>query len=266
MAMKIQAAGIDMSVARSGTGMPLVLVHGFPLDGRMWANQLQAFAGLHDVIVPDLRGAGGSAVTAGEVTMERYADDLAALLDALEVREPIVLCGLSMGGYIALAFWHRHRARLKGLVLTDTRATADAPEAAAGRRATADKVEREGSAELVEQMLPKLLSTTTQAKHPDVVDEVRSMMLAQPAEGVAAAARGLARRNDWTHELKNIELPTLVMVGAEDAITTPADMQGMASAIAGSTYVELPGAGHLPPMETPQAFDAELTKFLRRFE
>lgn len=266
MSAKIQAAGIDMAVAQWGTGTPLVFVHGFPFDGGMWSGQLQAFAGLHQVIVPDLRGFGDSTATPGEVTMERFADDLAELLDALQVEAPIVLCGLSMGGYIALAFWHRHRERIRALILSDTRATADTPEAAEGRRATADRVEREGPAALVEQMLPKLLSPRTLRERPDVEKRLRTMMLAQSPTGIAAAARGLARRADWTGHLAQIDMPVLVIAGSDDAITPPQEMKSMAAALPAAKYVELSGAGHVPPLEVPREFDAEVTAFLRSLD
>jgi pimeloyl-ACP methyl ester carboxylesterase len=239
-----------------------MLVHGFPINMGMWANQVQAFAGAHHVIAPDLRGFGETDVTDGEVTMERFADDLAALLDVLEIEEPVVLCGLSMGGYIAFAFWHRHRERLKALVLSDTRATADTPEAAQGRREMADRVLSEGPTPIVEQMLPKLVSTATLRDHPEVADQLKAMMMGTSPASIAAAARGLAKRNDWTEQLGEMDLPALVICGAEDAITPAQEMKQMAAAMPDARYVEVPNAGHVPPMEDPVTFNNALTKFL----
>jgi len=263
MSRTVHASGIDMAVDERGMGEPLLFVHGFPLDATMWERQLDYFAGTHRVIAPDLRGFGKSGVTPGEITMERYADDLADLLDALGIRQKVVLCGLSMGGYIAFAFWHRHRARLKALVLADTRATPDTPQAAGDRRAMADRVAREGPGPVVEQMAPKLVGSATVQGNPKLIERLRAMMLAAPAEGVAAAARGLARRQDWTSKLSEIDLPTLVVAGSEDAITPAEGMRELAAALPDARYVEIPGVGHMSPTEDPATFNAALADFLK---
>jgi len=137
---------IGMNVVERGSGVPLLLVHGYPLDHSMWQGQIEGLGDACRVIAPDLRGFGASGVTPGTVTMGQMADDMAALLDALKIHEPIVFCGLSMGGYVAWQFALRHRQRLTKLILCDTRAAADSPEAAAGRLKTADKVLDEGAA------------------------------------------------------------------------------------------------------------------------
>jgi len=263
MRKTVHAGGVNLAVTEAGSGEPLLLVHGFPLNATMWAQQIDAFARTHRVIAPDLRGFGDSAATVGEVTMERLADDLADLLDAMGIRRRVVLCGLSMGGYIAFAFWHRHRERLRALVLADTRAAGDTPQAAQDRRELADRVAREGPKPLVEQMLPKLLGPTTFANHPDLVATVREMMLTTSAEGAAAAARGLARRTDWTGRLGEIELPVLVIVGEADVISPPPEMRALAEAMPQARYVEVPTAGHMAPLENPAAFNEALTKFLK---
>ena len=146
--------------------------------------------------------------------MAQFADDLAALLDALGISEPVVLCGLSMGGYIAFQFWRRHAARLRGLILCDTRAAADTPEAAAARAVMAERVLREGPAPLVETMLPRVLGETTRRQRPDLVENVRRMMMAADPRGIAAASRGMAERPDMTASLPQIRCPTLVVVGS----------------------------------------------------
>ena len=215
------------------------------------------------MLAPDLRGFGRSAAGPGEVaSMEQMADDLAALLDALGIGAPVVLCGLSMGGYIALAFWKKYRARLRGLVLCDTRAGADTPEAAAARRRTAGRVLREGPAVLVETMLPRLLAPETLAGDPPVVGQLRSMMAAGDRRGVAAALHGMAQRQDFTPLLPTIDCPTLLIVGREDAISSPAEMARMARAIPGARLVEIPAAGHMAPLERPAEVNAALLQFL----
>ena len=150
--------GVELALADHGAGRPVVLIHGFPMDHSIWAQQIQSLAPRYRVIAPDLRGAGRSSVTPGKTTVEQWADDLAAMLDALKIAEPIVLGGLSMGGYVAFRFFKAHRPRLAGLILCDTKAVADTPQAAAGRLETAQRLEREGGQFLADTMLPRLLA------------------------------------------------------------------------------------------------------------
>ncbi len=229
------AGGIDWAVWDAGSGPTLLLVHGFPLDRSMWEGQVAGLAHGRRVIAPDLRGFGRSGVTPGIVTVGWHADDLAFILDALNVTGPVVLVGLSMGGYIAFQFFQRHRARLRGLVLCDTRAGADAPETAAGRRLLADRAEREGPQVWADMMLPRLLAPATLRHRPELLQRVRQMILAGDPRGQAATARGLAFRPDFTALLPQIDCPTLLVVGREDAISTPAETRALAAAIPGAT-------------------------------
>jgi pimeloyl-ACP methyl ester carboxylesterase len=194
--------------------------------------------------------------------MADFADDLVALLDALQISEPVVFCGLSMGGYVAFQFWRKHADRLRAMILCDTRAVADTPEAAAARAAMADRVLREGPAPLMETMLPRVLGATTRRQRPDLVENVRQVMLATDPRGLAAASRGLAERPDMTASLPQIGCPTLVVVGSEDAVSGPAEMRGIAEAIPGARFVEIPSAGHLAPLEKPAVVNAAIAEFL----
>ena len=241
-------------------------MHGFPFDHTMWNGQIASLSGRCRVIAPDLRGFGGSGASEGVATMEQMADDLAALLDALAIREPIVLCGLSMGGYIALEFWRKHASKIKALILCDTRAAADKPEAAANRIAMADHVLREGPRPLVDSMLPKLFSPRTCADQPRIVEEIERIMLRSDPRGIAAAARGMAQRRDFTAELSNIHCPTLVLVGADDAFSPPAEMQALAEAIPNAEYRMISEAGHMAPVEQPTAVNAAIETFLTGLE
>jgi len=254
--------GVEIACIDRGSGPPVLLVHGFPLDHTMWAGQIDVLSSQNRVIAPDLRGFGRSPVQGDKVTMEQFADDLADLLDGLSIREPVVLCGLSMGGYIAFQFQRRHAKRLRGLILCDTRAAADAPEAAAARRETADHVLREGLTLLIETMLPKLFAETTRREHPHVLERVRRVMRTTDPRGVAAALRGMAERHNMTAALSEMGCPTLVIVGREDVVSTPAEMRGMAKAIPNSIYVEIPAAGHLSPLENPAAVNGAILEFL----
>jgi 3-oxoadipate enol-lactonase len=271
--------GTELSCVDRGQGMPLLLVHGFPLNHTMWAAQIDVLSRQFRVLAPDLRGFAEKGISPistngphdashnldsspSPQTMEQFADDLAAMLDALDVHEPIVFCGLSMGGYIAFQFHKRYAQRLRGLILCDTRAAADTPEGATARRIMADRVLVEGPVPLVEMMLPRVVAAATLRDRPQLVDELRRMMMSASPHGIAAASLGMAERPDMTASLGQIRCPTLVIVGAEDAASPPAEMRGIAAAIPGAKFVEIPAAGHLSPMENPAAVNAAILDFL----
>lgn len=254
--------GVKLAYVERGAGAPVVLVHGFPLDHSMWDAQIEALALRWRVIAPDLRGFGQSGVTPGTVTMADVADDLAGLLDALGAAGPAVVCGLSMGGYVAFEFWRRHAARVRALVLCDTRAAPDSPEAAQARLDAARRVLLEGPAFLADSMLPRLLAPGTLAARPDLADRLRAVIERTDAQGIAAAARGMAARADATPLLAQIACPALVVVGSEDAISPPAEMRLLCAAIPGARFVEIAGAGHMTPLEKPAEVNAALLEFL----
>ena len=254
---------IDLHYVERGSGKPLVLVHGFPVDHTMWEHQISALSKTHRVIAPDLRGFGQSGVTAGLATMPRMADDLADLLDGLSIREPIVLCGLSMGGYVAWQFARRYPDRLAMLIACDTRAIADTAEAAANRIALAERVQKEGPAFVAESMLPKLFAPATIASQSPCVEATRAVILRTDPKGIAAASRGMAQRPDVTAWLGAINVPTLVICGQHDAISTVAEMRGISQAIPRAKFVEIADAGHMSPLEKPAEFNAAVSEFLR---
>lgn len=260
----VRCGNIDLNVLDEGTGEVLLLVHGFPLDHTMWREQIAAFSTSRRVIAPDLRGFGSSAATAGTATMEGFADDLAALLDALRVRGKVAFCGLSMGGYVAWQFWRRHAQRLDRLILCDTRAVADSADAAKERLETADKVLREGAGVVAESMLPKLFAAATRDRRPEVVEATRQVILAAPPQGIAAALRGMAARPDVTAWLPKIDMPSLVVVGAEDKISTVDEMREIADSLPAARLVVVPQAAHLAPLENPAVVNAALMEFLAR--
>lgn len=263
---RIPLNDIELALHEAGTGRPVLLVHGFPLNHHMWDAQVAALSASHRVLAPDLRGFGQSDVTEGTVTMDQMADDLAALLDAQKITEPVVLCGLSMGGYVALAFWRKYAARLSGLILCDTRSAPDSPEAAAGRETTAQNVLASGPQPVVDVMRNKLYAPATLQDKPQLVAEVEAMMQTTAPAGIAAALRGMAVRPDSTPSLPQIAVPTLVLVGEHDAISPPAEMRGIAEAIPGAEFVEIAGAGHMAPMEDPAAVNQALLSFLGGIE
>ena len=254
--------------AESGSGSPLVLLHAFPLDSGLWRAQRNdlADAGFR-VITPDLPGFGGTSLSRADPSLDVMADEVAALLDALELEQAVV-GGLSMGGYVTMAMLRRHPQRLRAIVLADTKAAADTPQAAANRLSVADEVEHAGrSAGLVGAMLPALLGATTRSQRPDVVEKVARWITAQPAAGVAWAQRAMAGRPDSLSDLAAYRGPVLVLYGAEDTISPAADAVAMADAArsGGSavTVVEVPAAGHLSAVEDPAAVSHALASWLR---
>lgn len=253
--------GVELAYHDEGAGQPLLLVHAFPLSSVMWTRQIAGFAPHWRVIAPDLRGFGESAGAGPGASLDQHADDLAALLEHLGIAQATV-AGLSMGGYITFALWRRHRARIARLILADTRAGADTDEGRQGRQKNARLVEEQGSGALAEQMLPKLLAAN--APTP-LRDEVRQLIEANQPAGLAAALHAMAARPDSTPQLAEIDVPTLVIVGSEDALTPPAESQALHAGIAGSRLVEIPGAGHLSSLENPEAFNAAVDDFLNPF-
>ncbi len=257
-----QVNGIRLALVDRGSGVPVLLIHGFPLDHTMWQAQIDALSAGVRVIVPDLRGFGASEAAGDKVTMAEMADDLVGLLDARDVTEPAVVCGLSMGGYVALELCRRHAPRVRALVLCDTRAAPDTDEAARARLEAADRLLREGPAFLADAMLPRLLAEETSEARPDVVHQLRDVILRAQPRGLAAAARGMAERSDATAWLPQIGCPTLVVCGEVDAITPMAEMRTLAEAIPRADFKTIPGAGHMSPMERPEEVNAAMREFL----
>jgi len=250
--------GIDVAYHDEGACQPILFIHAFPLHSALWNHQIAAFSPQHRVIVPDLRGLGATARGSGAASLDQHADDLAALLGHLGIEQATVV-GLSMGGYISFALWRRHRDRIAALILADTRAGADTEEGKQGREKNAKLVEEHGPSAIADQMLPKLLSPNAPAA---LRDEVRGIIESNDRAGIAAALRAMAARPDSTALLATIDVPTLALVGAEDALTPPSEAEIMFNAIPGCRIAQLPGAGHLSNMEAPEAFNAEITEFL----
>ena len=261
--MKATIDGGEIAYDVRGEGPPVLLLHAFPLGLFMWDAQVEALSPTHRVVRFDARGFGGSAAGDGPLTMERIADDGAAILDHLGI-EKAVVGGCSMGGYAAFAFVRRHPQRLAGLVLQDTRAGADTAEAKANRAALAAKVLGEGASAAVEAFLPKLVGETTHLERPAVVAGLRERILATSPQAIANALHGLAARADSRATLPTIAVPTLVLVGSEDVLTPASEAATMAAAIPRARLDVIPGAGHLANLEDPAAVNGALRAFLDR--
>ncbi|MFE3323868.1 alpha/beta fold hydrolase [Streptomyces sp. NPDC059176] len=242
-----------------GHGPALVLVHGHPFDRTMWAPQLASLSRTHRVIAPDLRGYGASSVVPGTTLLADFATDLLALLDHLGVQR-FVLGGLSMGGQIAMECYRLFPERITGLVLADTFPAAETAEGRAARNAAADRLLAEGMRGYADEVRDMMVAPY----NPEVSATVHRMMLAAPPEGAAAALRGRAERPDYRELLTTVAVPTLVVVGRDDAFTPVADAEAMHAALPDSTLCVVEGAAHLPNMERPDAFDAALRAYLER--
>ena len=255
--------GTIVHYRQAGSGDPaLALLHAFPLHSGMWEPQLEALSVRARVVAPDLKGFGASDAPDDPAlySMESYADQVAGLLDQLGLGR-VVLGGLSMGGYVAFAFLRRHRARVAGLVLADTRPDPDAPEVLERRTNQQRQVAEEGTGGVIEALLEGLLSEHTRTHRPDVVEQARRLM-DNPPGGFIGALAAMKRRTDAGGELAAIDVPTLVLVGEDDAISPPAVAEGMCGQIPRCQLVTLPGAGHLSNLEAPDAFNRAVLDFL----
>lgn len=240
----------------------LLLIHGFPLDHTLWQPNMEALEHVAQVMAPDLLAFESAEAVPEVLTMEHLADQLKAQLDANGIQRT-VLCGLSMGGYVALAFLERWPERVSGIILCNTRSITDTEEAKEGREATALDVLAKGSEVIARAMVPKLLSEKTRSTVPELAKTVEAMIARQRPEAIAAASRGMALRPDRTHVLRESDTPTLIITGENDALMPLATSEAMATAAPRSTLVVLPEAGHLSNMEAPDGFNSAVVDLLR---
>jgi 3-oxoadipate enol-lactonase len=239
----------------------LVLIHAFPLTARMWEPQLALAAQGWRVLAPQLRGFDGGTADPPASSVDEYAADVIDLLDALHLQDAVI-GGLSMGGYVSFAVVRLAPRCVRALVLADTKAPADSPEAADGRLRMLQILADRGLSAVADDMVPKLLGRSTRASAPDVSDCVRALILSSPPGAVGGAIRALMTRPDSTPLLRTIRCPTLILVGEEDGLTPPSASEEMHRAIAGSELIVVPRAGHLSSLEQPDAFNAALARFL----
>ena len=257
---KISPSGVSYLAA--GKGSPVLLLHAFPLSSVMWRDQIKALQGDHHVVAPDVRGFGSTPAFTGAPSVDQMADDAAALLDELKIAGPVVVGGLSMGGYVALAFARRHAARLRALVLADTRAEADDAAGRANRDKMIEFASKNPSTAVIEQMLPKMVSPETLQKRPEVVEAVKHFASLQAPAGIVNALKALRDRPDATPFLRQIAVPTLVIVGRDDALTPPATAEKLTAGIPGARMVIIEKAGHLSNLEQPEGFNRAVREFL----
>ncbi|HMK29405.1 MAG TPA: alpha/beta fold hydrolase [Terriglobales bacterium] len=259
--MMVRSDDAELYYEVLGQGAPIVLLHPLPADRGIWKPVAEMLSTRYRVILPDLRGHGASGLGEGVVTMEKHAGDVLRICREAGV-ETAVFAGISLGGYILFELWRRAREQVKGLILCDTRAGADSEEARRTRLSVAEDVVKRGPDFFFDGMVPKLLGTTTLATRPDIAAQVRAMMAKMSAPAVAAVQRGIAARADSTPTLKTIDVPALVVVGEEDAVTPVAEAQVMHRGIRGSGLKVIAKAGHVAAFEQPEEVHRVMRQYL----
>jgi 3-oxoadipate enol-lactonase len=259
--MKVNGVELFVRTAGPADGTPVVLLHGFPFGQALWDPQVAALEGRFRVVAYDGRGHGASGTGEGPFAFEDLVDDLLGVLDGQGI-ERAVLVGLSMGGYVALRFAEREPARVRALVLADTKSEADGDAAKLKRAGGLRLLRAGGSKAFAESLLRTVLAYDTVRARPEIVAKARGMVEACPAAGIGGNLLAMAGRTDTTGSLGRIAVPTLVLVGEKDGLTPPSDAKALASRIPGARLVEIPGAAHLSNLENPDAFNAALVGFL----
>lgn len=253
--------GCEIFYREAGRGRPLILLHGFPLDSRIWSAQLDGLADCCRVIAPDLRGFGQSS-SSDPFTMESLADDVYALAERLGAI-PFVLGGLSMGGYVSFALERKYPNALQGLILIDTKAEGDSPEAKTNRTRMIDLCRSDGSSAVALQMMPKMLADDTLVSRPDVLQKLSRIMEECPPTAIEHACLAMRDRPDQSCNLPSIAVPVQLICGQSDVLTPPSLMQQMQSAIPHAQLAVIPGAGHMTPMEQPELVNQAIRRFLQ---
>lgn len=263
--MKVRINDINLAYSDEGQGPTVIFLHAFPLNRTMWAPQVAELSDRYRVVTIDLRGHGESDAPMWRYTLDRFAKDVIGLLEHMGIAKATFV-GLSMGGYILFALYRTHPALFQALVLADTRATADTPDAKAARFSMAQIAYRRGASAIAELMLPKLLSPAACEHRADLRDHLRTIITGNQVSGIVGDLMAMEERPDSTPLLSTIAIPTLVIVGEEDLASPPEEVENMANQIPGSTFVRIPHAGHLSNVENPGAFNAAILTFLTSLE
>jgi 3-oxoadipate enol-lactonase len=253
----VREQAVELHYEEHGEGKAVLLIHGFPFDHSIWSEVSAGLAGKARLILPDLRGFGQSPSPDGVYSMRLMAEDIAALMDRLEIKKA-VLAGHSMGGYISLAFAQAYPERIAGLALVTSQAVADTPERRQARLRLADEVKRKGVKAVVAANLERY------SPNPDIRERTRTVMMQSQKKGVIAALKGMAERPDFTEVLSHLAVPGVVIAGELDAIVTLEKAREMAQMLPRGWVVEIPGGGHMPMFEAPELVTQAILDLLGR--
>ncbi len=261
--MRILLNDLTFSVNTRGNGIPLLLIHGYPLNNRIWEAQIDDLDEIAHTIAFDLRGHGDSDGTQGPYSMDMHAADCRDVLDALGVDQPAILCGLSMGGYIAFSFFRNYPERVAGLILAATRAGADTPEGKASRDKAIELAKKDGPGSVAETMLAKMLSPRSYNRRQELVQQVWEIMGSTSLDGIIGDLEGMKDRPSSVPTLGQIDRPTLILHGSDDQLIPSTEAIAMRAAIQGSILRVLLDAGHLLNMEQPELFNRAIRTFIQ---
>ncbi|MBS0152609.1 MAG: alpha/beta fold hydrolase [Nitrospira sp.] len=259
--MLAQVNGITLAFNDQGTGFPLVFLHAFPLNRTMWGDQEKTLSPQFRVLAIDLRGHGESDAPLWHYSLDQAVDDIRGLLDHLSIKQAVFV-GLSMGGYILLAFYRKYSERVKGMILADTRAQADTEDGKRARFEMAQIAYKQGASAIADIMIPKLLTPGTIQTRPELVQRVRRMIEGNQVSGIAGDLMAMAERPDSVPFLQQIRCPTQIIVGELDVPTPPVDARLMADRIPYASLSVIPGAGHLSNLEQPDRFNETVRAFV----
>lgn len=264
--MRVTLQNLTMEYLVQGKGQPVLFIHGYPLNSALWQPQLEGLADIAHMIAPDLRGHGRSDPLPPPYSMDMLADDCCALLDALGIQQPVIVGGLSMGGYVTFAFYRKYPERVAGLILAATRAGVDSPQGRANRLAAIERARdpAQGPSAVIEAMLPRMLAPQAYSR-PDLVEQVRAIMRSVSVEGIIGDQMGMLERADSTPLLAQIDRPVLIVHGADDQLIPIAEAQAMHAAIKTSRLQIIADAGHLINLEQPAQFNAAVRAFIGQF-
>jgi len=262
--MIIDINGVTFGYEDQGRGIPLLFIHGYPLSRQMWKPQIDGLSDNFRTIAIDLRGHGESQAVIAPYTMDMLADDCADLLDQIKIDQRVIVCGLSMGGYVNLAFYRRYPERVAGLILAATRAGSDSDEAKANRDKAAQTAHEKGASAIADAMLPKMFAPPTYTQKPELVNHLHAMMARTSVEGIVGALMAIKNRPDSTPMLPLLDVPTLILHGTDDQLIPFSEAQGMQSIIPGSNIEPIPGAGHVLNLEQPGLFNQAIRVFFGR--
>ena len=259
---QIDIQGSTISYVAEGEGLPVIFIHGFPFDKRMWERQIVSLKEQYRCIAYDVRGHGKSSGSSGEFSIAQFADDLVSFMDALGIDKAVV-CGLSMGGYIALHAVEKYPSRILALALCDTQCKADTDEAREKRMRTIEFIKHDGLKKYADESVKSLFAPASLETKKQEVDLIRNTILASDPENVCKTLMALANRKNTCHVLSSLKIPVLILVGTEDKVTPLAAAQFMKEQYPAASLETIAAAGHVSNLENPEEFTSQLDIFLQ---